>query len=400
MMTEKLCIGVIFGGRSVEHDVSVLTGLQVTQALNKDRYDVVPIYISKEGEWFTGDSLLNVRNYRGYNLESAGATHAAIPPDRGIHGLLSPLTSGILQRTKVLELDVIIPAVHGTNGEDGSLQGLLELADIPYVGCGIAASALGMNKHLTKKILSYHNIPVLPFQIVKLDDWKMDQQPIIASVEKSFGYPVFVKPNCLGSSVGVSQAKDAKSLAEALEAVFSYDDLALVEQSAVGCIEVNCSVIRSRTEVMTSVCEQPVSWENFLTYEDKYMRGDTGFGMNTARRQIPAPISEEMTERVKRLAAEAFTAIDGYGVARVDFFVNEKDNLVFLNELNTIPGSFSFYLWQPLGWEPHQVMDKLIDIAIENYQVRKNRILTYDIGLLEKASISGLNFGKLGSKTP
>lgn len=400
-MMDKLNVGVVFGGRSVEHDVSVLTGLQVLYYIDRTKYDPIPIYITRSGKWYFGDVLTNFQAYRYEDVRYAGARNGVILPDRALRGLLTPIKSGLFSRNSLIDIDVVVPAIHGTHGEDGTLQGLLEMADIPYTGCGVSASMIGISKTLTKKVMLYHNLPVLDFvQIPKLE-WDKNPKKVYDLVENERkAYPFFVKPNNLGSSIGISKVRNDDQFKQALDTVFAYDDVALIENEAQGCIEVNCSVIRSREEVITSVCEQPIHWKEFLTFDDKYMHGEAKRGMEGAERKIPAPISDELTNDVKELAIKSFTAIDGYGLSRIDFFVNTKTDEIYINEINTIPGSFSFYLWHPEGLEPPQVIDKLIEIAIDVNSAKNKRILSFDSGLLEKAAREGIKFGakgKLGS---
>jgi D-alanine-D-alanine ligase len=400
MDENKLTVGVIFGGRSVEHDVSIITGLQVIQAIDRTKYEVEPIYVSKSGEWYIGETLLDIRSFREQDIEMIGARRAAIPPDRGVQGIITPITSGLLQRTRNHHLDVVFPAIHGTHGEDGTLQGLLELADLPYVGCGVSAAALGMNKALAKQVLRHHGVPVLDFTTVTSSEWRADPERVKFRLAKvGIGYPLFAKPSNLGSSIGISQVTGPEKLSEALEIVFAYDDLAVLEKAAGEVIEVNCAVIRSLKEYWTSTCEQPVSWQEFLTYEDKYMRR-ANLGMKGAERRIPAPISDALTHKVEETAQAAFAAIGGYGLARVDSFVNEATGEVWVNELNTVPGSMSFYLWEPKGLTPTQIVDRLIEIALEVHANKQKRIFTYDAGLLDKAASQGIKLGVKGKSAP
>jgi len=398
---DKLKVGVVFGGRTVEHDVSVITGLQTVHFMDRTKYDPIPIYITRSGEWYHGDVLTRFQTYQLETVEYAGARSGAILPDRTLKGLLTPIKSGLLSRNTILELDVVVPAIHGAHGEDGTLQGLLEMADIPYTGSGVSASAIGMSKILTKKVMQYHNLPVLEFvQIQKLEWNKKPKRAFDLAKSAGITYPFFVKPDNLGSSIGISKVGNDDQFKQALDTAFAYDDVVLIENEALGCIEVNCSVIRSREDIITSVCEQPVHWEEFLTFDDKYMQGEATRGMEGAERKIPAPISDKLTKDVKELAKKAFIAIDGYGLSRIDFFVNTETEDIYINEINTTPGSFSFYLWQPAGLEPPQVIEKLIEIAIEVNLAKNKRILSFDSGLLEKAAREGVKFGtkgKLGS---
>ena len=391
---DKPKVGVIFGGRSVEHDVSILTGLQVLHYIDRKKYDPIPIYISRSGEWFFGDALTRFETYQLENIEISGAKKGVILPDRISRGLLTPPMSGLLTKNEIIDIDVAFPAIHGTHGEDGTLQGLLEMADIPYTGCGVSASMIGMNKILTKKILKYHDIPVFDFVQLQKQDWESDRKEIYSQLKKAgLKYPLFVKPSNLGSSIGISKAKNKDEFEQALETAFAYDDLILIENEAQDFIEINCAVIRSLAETRTSVCEQPVHWEEFLTFDDKYMQGEANRGMEGAERKIPAPISAKLTKTVKEMAAKTFEAIGGYGISRIDFFVNPRKNEVFVNEINTLPGSLSFYLWQPSGLPPAELIDKLIEIALEINRNQSSRILSFNSGLVEKAAREGVKFG-------
>jgi D-alanine-D-alanine ligase len=241
-------------------------------------------------------------------------------------------------------------------------------------------------------------VPVLDFVTVTNAEWRGDPGRVASRLaQHGLRYPLFAKPSNLGSSVGISQVPSEDRLGDALEIVFAYDDLALIEATAKDVIEVNCAVMRSLTESWTSICEQPVSWQEFLTYEDKYMRKPSQ-GMKGAERRIPAPISPELIRKVEEIAQAAFAAIGGYGLARVDSFVNENTGEVWVNELNTVPGSMSFYLWEPKGYTPSQVVDRLIQIALEVHANKNKRIFTFDAGLLEKAAAGGIKLGVKGSK--
>lgn len=392
-MAKKLNVAVVFGGKSVEHEVSVLTGLQLIRALDRTKYTAIPVYISKAGEWFTGDNLLDVDTYKYADDGIIPAQSCAIPADSKIQGLVTPITSGILKSNKVIGLDVVIPAVHGTFGEDGTLQGLLELANIPYTGCDFTAASIGMNKSLTKKVLKYHNVPVVDAIEVSRKDWDFAQDEVTKAVLAKFSLPFFVKPCNLGSSIGVRKVSFIEELADALSVIYSFDHSALIETNMSGFVEINCSVMGNGNEVEASPCEQPIPWQEFLTYEDKYMRGASHLGMKGADRVLPAQISPSLTEKVQSFAKQTFTAIKASGLIRIDFFVNTETEEVYVNEINTTPGSYSFYLWQAAGLTSAQVVDKVIQIALDAHASKQRRIFTQNTGLLEKVALSGVKFG-------
>lgn len=389
-------MGVIFGGRSVEHDVSVVTAHQVMAALGP-HHDVVPIYITTEGRWLTSPRLNDLDVYRTKSWERVGEP-CFISPERGVGGLTVPASGGggLLKKgstSRVIGLDVVIPAVHGTYGEDGTLQGLLELADIPYAGPNVAGSAIGMDKPAMKAVFEGAGLPVLKHVLVERHDIEKDVDAVMDRIENEIGYPAFAKPARLGSSVGIGKAKDRASLKEVLEVACVYDRRILVEPSAEGCIEINCSVLGGYGfEPKASVCEQPLTAEEFLSFKDKYMRGakssgsktEPESGMQSQDRHIPAPIAEELTKQVQDNAVRAFQAIDCAGVARVDSFVNTDTGEVWVNEINTVPGSFAFYLWEHSGIKFEGLMQSLIDIGLAAHQQKQGLMFTYDSGMLEQ----------------
>nr|MBA2599562.1 D-alanine--D-alanine ligase [Actinomycetota bacterium] len=352
---DGLTLGVIFGGRSVEHDVSVVSAHQVMAVLS-DRHTVVPIYITREGRWLTSPALNDLQVYKDERWAEVGE-EGFIPPSTGYGGLLAP--GGRLKGSRRVALDVVIPMIHGTYGEDGTLQGLLELADIPYTCSGVVGSATGMDKAVMKAAFKEAGLPVVPHVLVDSGRLDVDPSPVLDEVERTIGYPAFVKPARLGSSVGIAKARDRATLTDALEVAARYDRRILVETAMEGCAEVNCSVLGGPGfEPRPSVCEQPVAWEEFLTFDDKYLRGGKsddeptgakGEGMASLERRIPAPISETLTKQVQDNAVAAFRAVDAAGVARIDSFVKEDTEETWVMEINTIPGSLSFYLWEPTG---------------------------------------------------
>jgi len=384
---ERLKVGVIFGGRSVEHDVSVVTAHQVMAAL-APRHEVVPIYVTREGEWFTGPGLNDLDVYRTKRWTEAGE-RGFIPPVAGSGGL--HLSGGRLRGPRHVPLDVVIPSIHGTFGEDGTLQGLLELADIPFVGSGVVGSAVGMDKTAMKAVFERVGIPVLPYGVVETDRLDSAADEVVAELERDIGYPAFVKPSRLGSSVGIGKARDRDQLKEAFEVARRYDNRIIVEPAAEGCIEINCSVVGGHgREPQASVCEQPIAWEEFLSFSDKYMRGGKsrgrkGGGMAAQERRIPAPISDVLTKEVQDNAIRAFKAVQAAGVARVDSFVREETGETWVMEINTVPGSFSFYLWEESGVPFGELLQTLIDIALAGHRRRSELLFSFDSGMLERS---------------
>jgi D-alanine-D-alanine ligase len=393
----KTTVGVIFGGRSVEHDVSVVTGHQIMRAFDSARYEVVPIYIDRDGRWFTGDKLLDLKSFSNEVVSLAGVQPAIISPSVQHHGLiLNPLPSGFLAKSQIKRLDVVFPAIHGSHGEDGTLQGLLEMADIPYVGCGVMASAVANDKLMTKIVLRQHDIPVVDAVAFTRAEWIDDPDAIIERITSTLAYPLFIKPVTLGSSIGIGRASDEPLLRASIEVAANLDRKIMVEAAVANCVEINCAVMGGDGEMRASVLEQPVSWEQFLTYEEKYLRG--GEGMKSAERLIPAPISPELTERIQQMAIKAFRALDGRGIARIDFLVQPETGSVFLNELNTMPGSLAFYLWQETGIQPAALVHQLVELAREAHAEKRRSTYNYQTNLIGITAARGLK-GIKGAKS-
>ncbi|HEX6777488.1 MAG TPA: D-alanine--D-alanine ligase family protein [Ktedonobacterales bacterium] len=393
MAQGKIRVGVVFGSRSVEHEVSVITGQQVIAALDKNRYDVTPIYITKAGVWYTGEKLLDVANFKDEKAVLAGCEQVYLPPDPTVGGLIFKRSEkgGLFKRpreSEVLPLDVLFPTVHGTYGEDGTLQGLFELSGIPYTGSGVLGSAVGMDKILMKSVFRDQGLPVVKYYATTRRAWENDPDATMKAIEQTLGYPVFVKPANLGSSVGITQAKTREELQQALEVAAHYDRRLLIEQAVPNVIEINCAVLGFQ-EPQASVCEQPIALQDFLSYEDKYMRGGKASGMKGLSRKIPAPISEELTKRVQEIAIRSFELLDCRGVARIDFLFDAKTETLYINEINTLPGSISFYLWEPMSMNISALVDRLIQLALEVHRERQRTTYSVDSPLLARMGAAG-----------
>lgn len=384
----KTTVGVIFGGRSVEHDVSIITGHQVMRAFDPELYEVVPVYIDRDGRWFTGEPLLDLKNFKDEVTSYKGVLSAVLSPTIQHHGLIINPTAGRFEKSQVKRLDVVFPAIHGTHGEDGTLQGLLELADVPYVGCGVLASAIANDKIVTKAVLRQYGIPVVDAVSFNRSEWANNPDTIIERITSTLPYPLFIKPATLGSSIGIGRAEDENLLRISIEVAANFDRRILVESAVKDSIEINCAVMGNEEHIRASALEQPVSWEQFLTYEDKYMRG--GEGMKSAERLIPAPISPELTEQIQQYAIAAFKAIDGRGTARIDFLVQPDSNTIYLNELNTMPGSLAFYLWQEEGMSPREVAHQLVELAKQAHAEKRRTTYNYQTGLIALTATRGL----------
>jgi D-alanine-D-alanine ligase len=391
----KTTVAVIFGGRSVEHDVSIVTGHQVMRAFDPERTDVVPVYIDRQGRWYTGEPLRELKNFQNEIISLKGVHSAILSPSTEHHGLIVNPTAGRFEKSEIIRLDAVFPTVHGTHGEDGTLQGLFELADIAYVGCRVLASALANDKVMTKITLSQQGVPIVDAVSFTRAEWLDAPDKVISHILHQLKYPMFVKPATLGSSIGISKVSDEVLLRTGIEMAANLDRRILVEQGVEKAIEINCSVMGHDDQIRASVLEQPVSWDQFLTYEDKYMRGSEG--MKSAERLIPAPLSPEMTEEIRNLAVRAFRGIEGSGIARLDFLIQPDTSKIYLNEINTMPGSLAFYLWQEEGMSPRDVVYALVDAARDAQAEKRRNSYDYRTSLVELTAARGLK-GAKGSK--
>jgi D-alanine-D-alanine ligase len=387
-------VAVLFGGRSVEHEVSVITGHQIIDALKAAGYPVLPIFLTKEGEWFAGQGLHNLQLYTnpaGEPTSAAGVSRVSLSPDRSVRQLVihPQARQGLFKKPTPFRADVFFSCLHGSFGEDGSLQGLFELADVPYVGAGVAASAIAMDKILTKLICRSVDIPVLDCTVVSRSEWGNASAGVLERIEPFGAYPLIVKPVCLGSSIGVRRCNDRTALGEAIAAGLVLDERVLIEPALTDFIEINCAVMGPPAQV--SVCEQPVTNEAILSFDAKYKRGGKGAkqpptsaGMASLDRIIPAPIPAELTQRVQRLAARAFDAIGAAGTCRIDFLFQPQSGALYLNEINSIPGSLAFYLWEATGIPFDALVDKLVAIALQRHAERSHTQFSFEVNLLRR----------------
>lgn len=382
-------VALIFGGRSPEHEVSIVTAHQVCAAL-EENYQVVPIYVTKEGEWLTGDRLRDLSVFTAGRLPRSSDFDKVTVEFDGVPKFVVYTKQWFRKKTE-LAVDVVFPSIHGAHGEDGTLQGLLELMNLPYVGAGVVGSAVGMDKIMMKAILNENKLPILPYLWWTQRQWETLGADLLKKVEAILSYPVFVKPAMSGSSIGVSHVKRGRELLPAIEFAGQYCRRILVEQAVEDAREINCSVMGSH-QLTSSVCEQPVPQANFLSFDDKYIHQEAeSSGMAGAARKIPAPISEKLKLHIQELATRSFQVLDCAGVARIDFLVDASEH-VYVNEINTLPGSFSFYLWEHGGIEFPQLVSQLIDLAFSVHQEKNGLTYSYATNLLSQAEAS---FAKL-----
>lgn len=390
--SERLRVGVIFGGRSGEHEVSLLSAASVIQAMDRRRFQPVPIGITKDGRWLAGAEAVEVLR-EAARLPSVGAMAAltaqarnadtaprapevALLPDPTREGLLAtPAGLSPEEADQVSRLDVVFPVLHGPLGEDGTIQGLLELAGLPYVGAGVLGSALGMDKIAMKDVFRAHGLPVVSYLPFSRSGWERDPRRVRERIQAELRFPVFVKPANLGSSVGVTKVRSAAQLDSAIAVAAQYDRRIIVEEAAGDVREIECSVL-GNDDPVASVPGEIIPSREFYDYEAKYL--DEG-----SRLAIPADLPQDVVAAVQDLAIRAFLALDAAGMARVDFFVGREDNSVTVNELNTIPGftSISMYpkLWEASGLDYSDLITKLIELALTRYADRRRVRTTYDL---------------------
>ncbi len=365
-MTKKIRVGVLFGGRSGEHDVSLQSAASVINALDPAKYEIVPIGITREGHWRVGSGAVQLLPQV---LESGDPVTPSVDP---AGPKLLPLARSVPAPNSRPEVDVVFPILHGTFGEDGTVQGLLELADIPYVGAGVLASAAGMDKDVMKRLFRDADLPVVPWELILRAEWESHSGAVRKQIERKLRYPLFVKPANLGSSVGISKVHDRRELAEALNLAAQYDRKILVEKG-IDAREIECSVL-GNDHPQASVPGEVVPVNEFYDYEAKYIKEGSELA-------IPARLTARQTKQVRQVAIRAFQAIDGAGMGRVDFLLDRKTGKVYLNEINTIPGftSISMYpkLWEASGIPYPQLLDRLIELALERYREKSRTRFTY-----------------------
>lgn len=368
----KTIVGVFFGGRSTEHEISVISANQAIAAFNPDKYEIVPIYISKDGHWFTGRELLTLSNYRKPEELLKKCTEVYMRPVYGDFNLYA-VKKSLFGKDVIATLDVAVPVLHGTNVEDGRFEGVLETIGLPYAGCNTLASANGMDKITMKMILRADGIPVVDYVWMTDRDWTTRRDEMIAKVEKELGYPVIVKPANLGSSIGIGAAHDREQLIERLDDAARFSRRLVVEHMVTALREINCSVLGDVDEYETSVLEEPIKAEEILSYGDKYMGG----GMHAAQKRIPAELPDDQAAECRHLAGETFRVLSCHGVSRVDLIIDDATGKVYVNEINTIPGSLSYYLWEAAGLSFENLMDKLVKLALKRRRDEQGKTTSF-----------------------
>ncbi len=382
-------VGVFFGGRSVEHEVSIISAMQAIAAIDASKYSAVPVYIAKNGDWYTGALLSKIDSYKDLNGLMRQCDRCALV--RGETGaLLVRVPPSRFKRNVLGAIDIAFPVMHGTGGEDGTLQGYFEMIGLPYAGCHVLASSVGMDKVFTKSVFKEEGLPVLEHIWFYTSEIQAEMEKAVAAIEKKFPYPLIVKPANLGSSIGISTAADRDELEEALELATTFSLKVMIEPKVVNIKEVNCSVMGDYSRCDASVCEEPVRTDAILSFKDKYMSGGkSSKGMSSLQRKIPADIPPEMNERIRALAKKAFLAMDCAGVVRIDFMVDTGTGAIYINEINTIPGSLSFYLWDPAGVNFTELTSRLIELALKRARENAGLTFSFDTNLLALHGKSG-----------
>ena len=388
---------LVFGGRSVEHEVSVISALQAANSLNKEKYNIFPLYIAKDGITYTGDALMNIENFKNMNTLIPQCQEATLMKNGRDVELVAFKRKGQKLKTVLRQvINVALPIVHGTFCEDGTAAGWFELLGLPYVGCDVVSAANGMNKLYFKNICAANDIPVLECMTFTSRQWVNERDDVVSKIEK-IGYPVIVKPIDLGSSVGISKISSADELDEKISLAASFCERMLIERAVTDMREINCSVCGDIYDCETSVLEEPIMHDEVLSYKDKYMSSGSSKGMSGLSRKIPAELSDEKRDEICALAKKTFVALGCSGISRIDFIMDNADNQhVYVNEINTIPGSLAFYLWEPKGVKYSELLDRAIKTAFDRQRRRDTLVLSYDTNILENGSFGKGSAKKLG----
>ena len=399
----KLQLGVLFGSRSCEREVAIISALQLMNAADTEKYDIIPVYIDEKGIWYTGEPLRRLDAYTPFNPDRKGIERVWLDMASGSGALMTVHPGkglfGHESREMVARMDVCVIVMHGMHGEDGTLQGMLELANLPYTSPGVAGSAIGMDKILMKQFFrGAGDLPVLPDCWFTHSAFTADPDAVLNEVEEKLGYPVFVKPANLGSSIGVSRADDREGLIDSLELAFEYDRRVLVEKGLDKPVELNCSVLGWDNEVEASPIEMPIRSGDMLDFAKKYLEGADGSkgGMSSLSRILPAPIPDELKERIQALSCRIFRMLDCKGVVRIDYMLDGDDSL-YITEINTIPGSMAFYLWNQAGLPYPKLIDRLVAYAQKAHEEKNSHSYAFSSDILSKVNLGGAK-GSKGSK--
>lgn len=403
---EKIKVGVFFGGKSVEHEISIISMIEATLRLNEEKYEIVPIYITKEGVMYTGEDLLDLEMYRDIPVLLKRCYKVAVVNDgKAVKVIRVP--APFIGKRVLNTIDVAFPIVHGTNVEDGTIAGFLNLLDIPFVGPDILASSLGMDKIAMKKVLKESGIPVVDYVGFYSKEYVKDEEKILKEINEKLKFPLIVKPGNLGSSVGIKRVKNKAELEEAISFAMEFADRVIVENCVSDLKEINCAVIGDITASEATECEEPILAGDILSYTDKYIgdrkakggklgvtkgarkggkfgarKGVGGVNNSQEGKKLPADIPSETRDEIQRLAKETFKVLGCSGISRVDFLIDQEINKIYVNEINTIPGALSWYLFEASDRKFEDVLEEAIDIAIRRHSDREKLTFSYDQNIL------------------
>ena len=399
----KLNIAVFFGGESVEHEVSIISAHQAIEALDKNKYNVIPVYVSKERKLYVSDLLKDMSNYKDLKHLISQCTQVSITSEDN-RVVIRPVKPSLFGPKELGTIDVAIPVMHGTNGEDGTIQGFFEMLKVPYAGCDLYGAAIGQDKVLQKNVLSDNNLPIINWFWVYGSEMDTHQNEILDKVHRLI-YPVIIKPARTGSSVGISIAHNDEEYLACFDEARQYDEKIITEKVVKPMREINCSVVGDSYSCVASVLEEvsSVSQDELLSFSDKYLGGSKSTksegskGMASTARIVPAPLTDEQTRLIQQLAKETFRVLGTSGVCRIDFLMDADTKKVYVNEINTIPGSLAFYLWQAAGVSFSELMDKLVELALDRERRRSKMTFSYETNILSNFSASSAK-GSKGSK--
>lgn len=373
----KMKVGVAFGGQSVEHEISILSAMQVMHALDKEKYEVIPMYFSKGKTLFYDESLKDLKRYKDLLFLEKELTSYHLVRDQQ-HVYLEPDNRRLFR--KRIEIDLVLPVMHGTNGEDGVLQGYLEMIGVPYCGCHVLGAAIGQDKVIMKEVLKSCHIPIVDWMYMTCyEDLNED---IMRKIE-SIGFPLILKPSNLGSSIGIQKVETMDALPNALQEAFRYDEKVVIEKVITNLKEINASVLGDLSHCEVSVLEEVMKQDDILSFHDKYEGNGKSKGMASATRKIPADLSSDQQDKIEQLAKATFKELHAKGIARIDFMIDMDTQAIYVNEINTIPGSLSFYLWDKKNVSFNELLNKLISLALDDYRRQQQRITSYSTNILQ-----------------
>lgn len=403
----KIKLGIFFGGKTVEHEISIITMIEASLRINEEKYEIVPIYIAKDGVMYTGEDLLDLEMYRDMPVLLKRCYKVAVVND-GKKVNVVRVPAPIIGKRILNTIDVAFPIVHGTNCEDGTIAGFLNLLDIPFFGPDVLASSVSMDKIIMKKVLKDSGIPVVDYVSFYSMEYVKDEEKILNEINEKLNYPLIVKPGNLGSSVGITKVKDKSELEDAISFAMEFADRVLVENCVVKLKEINCAVLGNITETEVTECEEPLFSGEILSYTDKYVgdgktkggkkggkfvprkggkmggrKGGSGGNFNGMEgKKLPADIPNEIRDEIQSLAKETFKILGCSGISRIDFLIDEEDNKVYVNEINPIPGALSWYLFEASGRKFEDVIEDAINIAIKRHSDREKLTFSYDQNIL------------------